>query len=72
MPADELLTKEDFKREIGDYSETLIDRALARIEGRTGQSRQPVPAPHDARGRRYRRAWVDEVRQEIEAILNGK
>lgn len=71
MP-DDLLTKEDFRKAVGDVSDTLIDRALARIEGRTGNSRQPVPAPHDARGRRYRSEWVQEVRAEIEAILNGK
>ena len=68
--AEELLTYAQFRERLGNPSETLIIRALSRIEGRTGQSRQPVQDPYDARSRKYPARWLDEVKTEI-ATMTG-
>lgn len=69
--AEQFLTRDEFQKALEGASWTLIDRALARIEGRTGQSRQPVQAPKDARAKRYPARWVDEVSQELRVMTGG-
>lgn len=69
--AEELLTKAQFFERLGNPSETLVIRALARIEGRTNSTRQPVQDPYDARSRRYPAKWLEEVRAEIQAMTGA-